>query len=71
MGRETSESVQRTQGKDNKSTSTIATQKRRKIQNRNGCIRICYRRSNIPGTEWEVETNNIFIKNNTTSREKL
>jgi len=28
-------------------------------------------RSNILGTGWDVETNSIFIKDNTTSREKL
>jgi len=71
IGRGTSEGVWRTQGKDNESTSTISTQKRGKIQSRNGHFRICYRMSAIPGTRWEVETNSVSIKDDATSRKKL
>jgi len=38
MGGRTSKDVQRTQGKDNESTGTITTQKRRKIQSGNEYI---------------------------------
>ena len=71
IGSKTSKGVWRTQGKYNKSTGTISAQKREKIQSGNKCFRICYRKSAIPGTGWEVETNSIFIKNNATSRKKL
>ena len=67
----TSKGIQKTQGKDNESASTIATQKRRKIQSGNGHIWTCHRRSTIPGTGWEMETNSIFIKDNATSRKEL
>jgi len=69
MGGRVSKGVQETQGKDNKSASIITTQKRRKIQSGNKCVWTCYRKSTIPGTGWEVETNSIFIKDNATSRE--
>ena len=71
MGRGISKGVWRTQEKDNESTGPLFTKKRGKIQNRNRCIRICYRRSIIPRTRWEMETNSIFIKDNATSRKKL
>jgi len=71
IGGRTSKGIQGTQGKDNESADTITIQKRRKIQSRNRCIWTCYRRSTIPGTGWEVETNSIFIKDNATSRKKL
>ena len=70
MGRRTSKSIQRTQRKDNKLTSTSAIQKRRKIQSRNGHIRIHYKRSTIPGTRQKMETNSILIKDNAISRKK-
>ena len=57
--------------KNNKSTSTITTQKRRKIQSENRHIRTCYKRSTVPGTGWKMETNSIFIKDNATGRKEL
>jgi len=71
MGGRISKDIRGTQGKDNESASTITTQKRRKIQSRNGYVWTCYRRSIILGTGQKVETNSIFIKDNATSRKKL
>ena len=71
MGRRILEDIQRTQGKNNKSTNTITTQKKRKIQSRNRRIRTCYRRSTVPRTGWKMETNSVFIKKNATSGKKL
>ena len=71
IGKGTSGSIRRTQGKDYKSTSTSFTQKRRKIQGGNGRIRTCHWRSTFPRARREMETHCIFIKNNATSRMEL
>jgi len=64
-------SIQGTQKQDNKSTGSLPTEEGRKIQNRNGCLRIHNRRSTILRTRWEMETNSISIKNDATSRKEL
>ena len=71
IGRGIPESIRRTQRKDHKSTSSFFTQKRRKIQSGNKCLRTCYRRSTIPRVGGEIETHSFLIKNNATSRTKL
>ena len=71
MGRRTSMSFPRAKGQDYKSTSTLSSKKRRKIQSRNRHLRICNRGSTIPETKWEMETHSIFIQNNATSGKKL
>ena len=57
--------------KDYKSTSTISFKERRKIQSGNRHLRIYHQRSIIPGTRGKMETNSIFIQDDTTSRKKL
>ena len=64
-------SIQRTEGQNNKPTSTFSFKERRKIQSRNGHFRTHNRRSTILGTRWEMKTNSISIKDNATSRKKL
>ena len=71
MGKGTSGSIRRTQGKDYKSTGTGFTQERRKIQGRNRCIRTCNWRSTFPRARREMETHCIFIKDDATSRTEL
>ena len=71
MGWRTSISIQETQRQDNKSTSSLSTEEKRKIQNRNRCLRTCNRRSTIPRTRWEIETNSISIKDDITSGKEL
>ena len=71
MGWRTSTSIWRTQGQDNKSTSSLSAKERRKIQSRNRHLRTCNRRSTIPRTRWKMETNGISIEDNATSRKKL
>ena len=64
-------SIQGTQKQDNKLTSSLPTEEKRKIQNRNKCLRTYNRRSTIPRTRWEMETNNIPIEDDATSRKEL
>ena len=64
-------SIQGTQKQDNKLTSSLPTEEKRKIQNRNKCLRTYNRRSTIPRTRWEMETNSISIKDNATSGKEL
>ena len=71
VGRRTSKGIWGTQGKDHKSTSSFSTKKRGKIQSKNRCIRPRNRRSFIPRTRGEMETNRFSVKNNATSRTKL
>jgi len=71
IGRRTSKGVRRTQRKDYKSTGSFSAQKRRKIQSEDKYIRTCNRRSTIPRTRWEMDTNSFLVKNNATSRTKL
>ena len=61
----------RTQRQNNKSTGTLSSEERRKIQSGNGCFRTHNRRSTILRTRREMETNSIFIKNNVASGKKL
>ena len=70
MGQRISEGIRGTQREDNKSTGSFFAKKRGKIQSGNRCFRTCYRRSAIPGTRWEVETDSIFIEDDATSRKK-
>ena len=71
MGKGTLGSIQGTQRKNHKSTSTSLTQERRKIQSGNGHIRTCYWRSTFPRTRREMETHCILIEDNATSRKEL
>ena len=71
MGRRTPKGIQRTQREDNESTSSLSTEKERKIQSANGCFRSYYRRSAIPETRGKVEINSISIKNDASGRKKL
>jgi len=71
IGRRTSEGIRGTQRKDSKSTSSFSTKKRRKIQSGNGHFRTHYRRSAIPGTRWEVETNSVSIEDDAICGKKL
>jgi len=71
MGQRTSTSIRGTQRQDNKSTSSLPAEEERKIQSRNGCIRTHNRRSTIPRTRWEMETNSISIEDDATSKKKL
>jgi len=71
MGKGTLGSIQRTQGKDYKSTGIGLVQERRKIQGGNGHIRTCHWRSTFPRARREIETHCVFIKNNATSGTKL
>jgi len=57
--------------KDNKSTSTLFSEKRRKIQSKNRYFRTCYWRSTISRTRREMETDSILVQNNATNRKKL
>ena len=63
--------VQRTQRKDNKSTSTLSSKKGWWIQSRNRCFRTCNRRSIISRIRREMETYSVFIQDNTTSKKEL
>ena len=65
--RKTLEDIQRMERKNHKSTNTYSIQKGRKIQSGDRCIRTCYWRSSILGTRRKIETNCVFIKNNTDS----
>jgi len=69
--RRTLKGIQRTQGKDNESTSSFFTKKRGKIQSGDGHIRTCYWSGVIPRIRWEMETDSVFIKDDATSRKKL
>jgi len=71
MGRRTSKGIRRTQRKDYESTDSFSAKKRRKIQSGDRHIRTRNRRSTIPRTRWEMETNSFLVKNNATSRMKL
>ena len=71
IGKRISKGIQKTQRKDHKSTSSFFAKKRRKIQSGNRHIRTCNKRSTIPRTRWEMETNSFLVKNNATGRIKL
>ena len=60
-----------TKKKDNKSTSTLSSKKRRKTQDRNECFRTCYWKSTILRTRREMTTDIILVQDNATSRKKL
>jgi len=63
--------VWRVETKDNDTTSTSSTQKRRKIQGKSRCIRTYNRRSSLTRTKRQIETSYFLIKNNVTCRKKL
>ena len=71
IGWRTLTSIWRTQRQDNKLTSSLPAKEGRKIQSRNRHFRTCNRRSNIPRTRWEMETNSISIKDNATNGKEL
>ena len=56
---------------ENKSTGSLPTKERRKIPNRNGHFRTCNKKSTIPRTIWEMETNSISIEDDVTSGKEL
>jgi len=64
-------SIQGTQEQDNELTGSLPAEEKRKIQSRDECFRTCNRRSTVSGTRWEMKTNSIFIKDDTTSGKKL
>jgi len=66
MGRRILKNIQGVERQNNKSTGTYFPKKKRKIQSRNGCIRICDWRSLIIRTRREMETYCFSIKNNVT-----
>jgi len=71
MGGRISTSIWKTQKQNNKSTSSLPAKEERKIQSRNRCLRTYNRRSTIPRTRQEMETNSIPIEDDATSRKKL
>jgi len=71
MDRRRTEYIQRAETKNNHTTSTSPTQKRRKIQGRSRCIRTCNQRSSFTRTRRQMETNHFPIKNNVTCRKEL
>ena len=54
MERRTPTSFRRTQRQNNKSTSTLSSKEKRKIQSGNRYFRICNKRSTIPRTRREM-----------------
>jgi len=71
MGRKTLKGIWRIEGRDCKSIHTCSIQKGRKIQSGNKYIKTCHWRSSILETRRKMETNCIFIKDNTSSWMKL
>ena len=71
MERRTSISFQWAKREDYKSTGTLSSEKREKIQSGNRCLRTCHWRDVISRTGREIETNSLPIQDNVTSKKKL
>ena len=71
MNRRRTKCIWRVETKDNHTTSTSPTQKRRKIQGRSRCIRTHNWKSPFIRTRRQMETGRFSIKNNVTHRKKL
>jgi len=71
IGRKTLKGFQRAKQQDYKSTSTLSSEERRKIQSRNRHLRICHWRSIISRTGREMETDSLPIQDNATIGKKL
>ena len=71
MDRRRTKYIRRVEIKDNYTTSTSSTQKRRKIQGRSRCIRTRNRKSSFTRTRRQMETSRLPIKNNVICRKEL
>jgi len=71
MGRRRTKYIWKAETKNNDTTSTGPTQKRRKIQGRSRYIRTRNWRSSLTRTRRQIETSHFLIKNNVTCRKKL
>jgi len=71
MGIRIPESIWRVKRQNYKSTSTFSLKKRRKIQSRNRCFKICNQRSLITRTRKKIEIYYFSIKDNVSRMKKV